>query len=40
MWVGVAKAGYSLAEEAPIFVVVFAVPVAVALLVLWWLSRS
>lgn len=40
MWLGVAKAGYSVADEAPIFLVVLAVPVAVALLVLWWLSRS
>lgn len=35
MWMGVAKAGYSVKEEAPIFVVVFAVPGAVALLVVW-----
>lgn len=40
MWVGVAKAGYSVADEAPIFLVVFAVPVVVALLVVWWLSRG
>jgi hypothetical protein len=40
MWLGVAKAGYSVAEEAPIFLVVFAIPVAVALLVLWRLSRG
>jgi hypothetical protein len=40
MWVGVAKAGYSVAEEAPIFLVVFAVPAAVALLVAWSLSRA
>jgi hypothetical protein len=40
MWLGVAKAGYSVAEEAPIFLVVFAVPVAVAVLVLWRLSRG
>jgi hypothetical protein len=40
MWVGVAKAGYSVADEAPIFLVVFAVPVALALLVLWWVSRG
>ncbi len=39
MWVGVSKTGYSVAEEAPIFVVVFAVPAAVALVVLWVLSR-
>ncbi len=40
MWVGVAKAGYSVAEEAPIFLVVFAVPAAVAILVAWSLSRA
>ena len=40
MWVGVSKAGYSVAEEAPILVLVFAVPAAAALGVLWWLSRS
>ncbi len=40
MWIGVAKAGYSVAEEAPIFLVVFAVPAAVAILVAWSLSRA
>jgi hypothetical protein len=40
MWVGVTKAGYSVAEEAPIFLVVFAVPAAVALLVAWSLTRA
>ena len=40
MWVGVAKAGYSVAEEAPIFLVVFAVPAAVAILVAWSLGRA
>lgn len=35
----VTRAGYSVAEEAPIFLVVFAVPVAVALLAAWALSR-
>jgi len=39
MWLGVAKAGYSVAEEAPIFLVVFAVPTAVALVV-WWFTRG
>jgi hypothetical protein len=38
MWIGVSKAGYSVAEEAPTFVVVFAVPAAVALLILWRLG--
>lgn len=40
MWVGVSKAGYSVADEAPVFLIVFAVPAAVALLVLWKLSRG
>jgi hypothetical protein len=40
MCVGVAKAGYSVADEAPIFLVVFAVPAAVALLVWWRFARG
>ena len=35
MWLGVTKAGYSVAEELPIFVVVFIVPAAAALLIKW-----
>ena len=35
MYVGVTRAGYSVADEAPIFAVVFAIPAAVALLI-WW----
>ena len=35
MWMGVARAGYSVAEEAPIFVAIFAIPAAVAAFV-WW----
>lgn len=35
LWYGVAKAGYSIAGEFPIFLLIFAVPSAVALL-LWW----
>jgi hypothetical protein len=35
MWIGVARAGYSVAEEFPIFVGIFAVPAAAALFV-WW----
>ena len=38
MWIGVRRAGYSVAEEAPMFLVVFAVPAAVALLA-WWKLR-
>ena len=35
MWIGVARAGYSVSAELPIFALVFAVPAAVALLVRW-----
>jgi hypothetical protein len=35
MWTGVAKAGYSVAEELPVFALLFLVPVAVAILVRW-----
>jgi hypothetical protein len=34
MWIGVSKAGYSVAEE-PILVLLFAVPAAAAVLVRW-----
>lgn len=40
MWIGVAKAGYSVAEEAPIFLVVFLVPAVVALAIWWRYSRA
>ena len=40
LWIGVTKAGYTVAKEAPIFLVVFAVPAAVALLLVWRLSRG
>jgi hypothetical protein len=35
MWAGVAKAGYSVADELPIFLVIFAVPAALAVLLKW-----
>ena len=31
MWIGVARAGYSVVAEAPIFLLVFGVPAAIAL---------
>jgi hypothetical protein len=40
MWIGVTRAGYSVADEAPIFLIVFGVPAAIALLVWWKLSRA
>ncbi|MBI3527508.1 MAG: hypothetical protein HY067_06005 [Betaproteobacteria bacterium] len=38
MVMGVKQAGYSVAEEAPMFLLVFAVP-AVAALIVWWMLR-
>ena len=38
MWVGVAKAGYSVTEELPIFLLIFGVPAAAAILLKWRLS--
>ena len=35
MWVGVAKAGYSVTEELPIFFVIFGLPTAVAIVLKW-----
>jgi hypothetical protein len=40
MWIGVAKAGYSVTEEAPILLLVFAVPAGVALLLAWHVARG
>ena len=39
LWIGVTRAGYSLAEEAPIFLLVFAAPAVVAALLVWRLSH-
>ena len=38
MYLGVKQAGYSVAEEAPMFLLVFGVPAAVALIA-WWMLR-
>jgi hypothetical protein len=35
MWVGVARAGYSVTEELPIFLVIFGLPAAVAIILKW-----
>ncbi len=35
MWVGVAKAGYSVGDELPIFALIFVLPAAVAVLLKW-----
>jgi hypothetical protein len=39
LYIGVKSAGYTVAEEAPIFALVFAVPAAVAGFV-WWRLRG
>ena len=38
MWIGVTRAGYTVREELPIFLVIFLVPAAAALFVRWRLS--
>jgi hypothetical protein len=38
MYVGVKSAGYAVSEEAPVFLIVFALPALVALVV-WWKLR-
>lgn len=40
MWVGVTKAGYTVMQELPILVVVFAVPAALAFLVTWQFTKG
>ena len=35
MWMGVAQAGYSVAEEAPIFLAIVAIP-TIAATAVWW----
>ena len=35
LWVGVAKAGYTLNEEFPIFLLIFGVPAIVAVILKW-----
>ena len=40
LWVGVTKAGYTVAQELPILAVVFAVPTALAVVVAWRLAKA
>ncbi|WP_430391588.1 hypothetical protein [Dyella sp. 20L07] len=39
LWIGVSRAGYSVREEMPIFLVVFGVPASLALIA-WWYFRK
>ncbi|MBJ7437968.1 MAG: hypothetical protein JHD35_02935 [Sphingopyxis sp.] len=40
LWIGVSRAGYTLAEEIPILLGIFAVPVVLAALAVWQYARS
>ena len=40
MWFGVTKAGYSVKEETPYFLIVFAIPASVAIVIWWAYSRA
>lgn len=35
LWIGVARAGYSVTDELPIFLLIFGLPAAVAILLKW-----
>jgi hypothetical protein len=37
--VGVRSAGYTVAEELPVLLVIFGVPAAAAIVVLWWVRN-
>jgi hypothetical protein len=37
LWIGVSRAGYTVREELPIFLLIFAIPAALAAYV-WWKS--
>lgn len=39
LWIGISRAGYTVMEEAPIFLLVFGVPALAGLLILWLTSR-
>jgi hypothetical protein len=40
LWIGVSRAGYTVDEELPIFLIVFGVPAAIAALTWWRFSRT
>lgn len=40
MWIGVTRAGYTVMQELPILLIVFAAPAAIAVIVAWQLARS
>lgn len=40
LWIGVSRAGYTVREEFPIMLAVFAVPALIAAPMIWYLSRG
>jgi hypothetical protein len=40
LWIGASRAGYTIADEAPVFLLVFGITATVALVALWALSRG
>lgn len=40
MWVGVSKAGYTVAQELPILGIVVAIPIAAAFAVIWFTTKG
>jgi hypothetical protein len=40
LWIGVSRQGYTLAEELPVFGLVFMIPAAFAVFVWWKVSRA
>lgn len=40
LWVGVSKAGYTVAQEFPVLLVVLAIPAAFAMAAIWHFSRA
>lgn len=40
MWVGVTRAGYTVAQELPILLIVFAIPAIVAAVAIWQLAKA
>lgn len=40
MWVGVTKAGYTVMQELPIFVIVVTIPAATAAIAVWQIARA
>jgi hypothetical protein len=40
LWLGVSRAGYSVAEELPIFLLIFALPAAAAAYAWWYFAKG